>query len=60
LASSISVHHSTFQQFQERSNYDVKDDDVTHVEYHRVLPVELQFRLHKRCAELLFARGVMW
>jgi hypothetical protein len=42
------------QQFQE-SNY----DDVTHVEYHRVLPVELQFWLHERCAELLFARGVM-
>ena len=42
-------------QFQE-SNY----DDVTHVEYHRVLPVELQSRLHERCAELLFARGVMW
>jgi hypothetical protein len=35
-------------------------DDVTHVEYHRVLPVELQSRLHERCAELLFARGVMW
>jgi hypothetical protein len=34
-------------------------DDVTHVEYHRVLPVELQSRLHERCAELLFARGVM-
>jgi hypothetical protein len=43
------------QQFQE-SNY----DDVTYVEYHRVLPVELQSKLHKRCAELLFARGVMW
>jgi hypothetical protein len=43
------------QQLQE-SNY----DDVTYVEYHRVLPVELQFRLHERCAELLFARGVMW
>ena len=47
------------QQILER-NY----DDVTHVEYrstgHRVLPVELQFRLHERCAELLaFARGVM-
>jgi hypothetical protein len=46
---------TSIQQFQER-NY----DDVTHVEYHRILPVELQFQLHKRCAELLFARGVMW
>ena len=43
------------QHFQE-SNY----DDVTYVEYHRVLPVELQSGLHGRCAELLFARGVMW
>jgi hypothetical protein len=44
------------QQFQE-SNY----DDVTYVEYHRVLlPVKLQSGLHERCAELLFARGVMW
>jgi hypothetical protein len=44
-------------QFQQESNY----DDVTYVEYHRVLPVELQSRLHERCAELLLiARGVMW
>jgi hypothetical protein len=43
------------QQFHE-SNY----DDVTYVEYHSVFPVELQSRLHERCAELLFARGVMW
>jgi hypothetical protein len=43
------------QQFHE-SNY----DDVTYVEYHSVLPVELHSRLHERCAELLFARGVMW
>jgi hypothetical protein len=42
------------QQFHE-SNY----DDVTYVEYHRVLPVELQSRLHERCAGLLFARGVV-
>jgi hypothetical protein len=42
-------------QFQER-NY----DDVTHVEYHRVLPVELYSRLHRQCAELLMARGVEW
>jgi hypothetical protein len=42
-------------QFQE-SNY----DDVTHVEYHRVLPAELHSRLHRQCAELLMARGVEW
>jgi hypothetical protein len=40
-------------QFQE-SNY----NDVTHVEFHRVLPVELYSRLHRQCAELLMARGV--
>jgi hypothetical protein len=44
------------KQSLEQRNY----DDVAHVEYHRVLPVDLQSRLHERCAELLFARGVMW
>ena len=49
-----------FAAFAEEGLPDVGDDDVTYVEYHRVLPVELQSRLHERCAELLFARGVMW
>ena len=55
LASSKFNFGASRQQLQE-SNH----DDVTYVEYHRVLPVELQSGLHGRCAELLFARGVMW
>jgi hypothetical protein len=46
---------TSYQQFHE-SNY----DDVAYAEYHRVLPAGLQSRLHERCAELLFACGVMW
>jgi hypothetical protein len=42
-------------QFQE-SNY----DDVTHVEYHRALPVELYSQVHRQCAEPSMARSVEW